>query len=383
MQTKEFCVYNETRENFLSPKVTVIDTKSDPLRAVKVLIEGLGPNAETGLWLNPLKSVPTVPRLSPYDLVYLDQDCRVMQGVALVPDDEVPRFDGHATSALLLPIHSFSRSQTHPGDQVIICSAEEMEHRPPRLPVLATPAPTYPVLLQATCNAEIHPPLISACASQPQTAIAPSHAVNEIQSPNHKKAPSRSRFLWDIVHIRVHISISIAYAPSSKSASFQTTQPSAKLANQLRAQGSSFKNRLLHQGPQLFARVKELVIRQRLPSSITTASACVAKATRAATTNLTAEYTAQWNVLKTCGSFCTKVFLGRCVQPCVATVTQLAAGATRPCARKLESWKLHYSNWADEFMFRPASISAHAEATAKGPAVRARSQQWLKARFLR
>jgi len=58
MQTKEFCVYNETRENFLSPKVTVIDTKSDPLKAVKVLIEGLGPNAETGLWLNPSRVFP-------------------------------------------------------------------------------------------------------------------------------------------------------------------------------------------------------------------------------------------------------------------------------------------------------------------------------------
>jgi hypothetical protein len=133
MQTKELCVYNETRENFMSSRVTVIDSKSDPLKGIKALIEGLGPHAEAGLWLNPLKSVPTVPTMSPYDLVYLDQDCRVVHSVAMIPDDEVPHFSGHATSALLLPIHTFSKSQAHPGDQVIICAAEEIERRPARV----------------------------------------------------------------------------------------------------------------------------------------------------------------------------------------------------------------------------------------------------------
>jgi hypothetical protein len=384
MQTKEFCVYNETRENFLSPKVTVIDTKSDPLKAVKALIEGLGPNAETGLWLNPLKSVPTVPRLSPYDLVYLDQDCRVMQGVALVPDDEAPRFDGQATSALLLPIHTFSTSQSHPGDQVIICSAEEMKHRPPRLPISATSTPASPVLLQATRKAEIHPPFITACASQPQTAIVPSDAIHEIQSPNHKKASSRIRFLRDIAHLRVHISISIAYAPSAESASSQTTQPSVEPANQLPAPGSSFKSRFLRQAPKLFARAREIVIPRRVRSAIATASASVAQTTRAATTSLTAECVAEWNVLKSCTSFCTEAFLRSCVRPTIAAVSELAIRATRACARKCQSWKVQYSNWAQEFMFRRTRLSDHTEAPpARRPAVRARSQQWLKARFLR
>src|ERR1700733_4679538 len=125
MQTKEYSVYNETRENFLSSRVTFIDTKSDPLRAVKVLIEGLAPNAETGLWLNPLKNIPTVPRLSSYDLVYLDKECRVLRGMALVADDDAPPFEGLATSALVLPIHSFSASHSHPGDKVILCAAAQ------------------------------------------------------------------------------------------------------------------------------------------------------------------------------------------------------------------------------------------------------------------
>ncbi len=387
MQTKEFCVYNETRENYLSPKVTVIDTKSDPLKAVKVLIEGLGPNAETGLWLNPLKSVPTVPRLSPYDLVYLDQDCRVMHGVALVPDDEAPRFDGQATSALLLPIHTFSTSQTHPGDQVIICSAEEMEHRPQRLPVSAPPAPASPVLAQAARNTEIHPLLIAACASQPQAATVPSDAVNPAQSPSPANRSSRIRFLRNIARLRVHISISIANAPSAQSASSQSLQPSVEPIDQLPAPGSSFKNRFLHPSPKFFAHAKEIVVPQRFRSAIPAVSASVAKTIRAATTNLAAECTAEWNVLKACGSFCAEAFL-RCVRPSIAVVSRLAARATRACARKCQFWKLQYVQWADEFVFRPPRLPAHIEdqatrSVAKRAAVRARGQQWLKARFLR
>jgi len=404
MQTKEFCVYNETRENFLSAKVTVIDTKSDPLKAVKVLIEGLGPNADTGLWLNPLKSVPTVPRLSPYDLVYLDEDCRVMHGVALVPDDEVPRFDGHATSALLLPIHTFSTSQSHPGDQVVICSAEEMEHRPVRLPVLTLPVPAYPVLVGSKGDEEIDAPVIAAWSNPFQTAIVPSEAVAEVPSPTPKKDLSKIRFLRDIVRLRVHISISIGYASSARSDALQTSQstlepgvergpgPAAKRAaelagepaDQLSTRWSLLKEQFLRKASKFFSQAKEIVLPQRVRTAVAAASGAVAKTTRAATTNLAAECTAEWNVLKSCGSFCGEAFLRRCVLPSIATVSQHAAKATRGCSRILESWKIQYSIWAEEFMFRPARIeNPSTHPATKRPAVRIPGHQWLKARFLR
>ena len=247
-----------------------------------------------------------------------------MQGVALVPDDEAPRFDGQATSALLLPIHTFSTSQSHPGDQVIICSAEEMEHRPPRLPLPAQPVPASPVLAQATRD-EIHPLLIAACASHPQTAIVPPDAVNVAQSPNSKNRLSRIRFLRDIARLRVHISISIAYAPSAEPAGSPTNQPCVEPVNPQPAPGSSFKNRFLRQAPKFFAQAKEIVIPQRVRSAIAAASASVAKTTRAAAMNFTAECVAEWNVLKACSSFCTEAFLRRCIRPSVAAVSRLAA----------------------------------------------------------
>ncbi len=144
MRTTEFCVYNETQENFLSTRATVIDSRSDPLKVVQVLVEGLAVGADTALWLNPISTLQSVPRLSPFDLILLDRDGRVVHGMELIPAARLPRLNGTAESALILPFHTFSTSQTHPGDHVVICPAEELQGRPERFPdpLISTPTPS-------------------------------------------------------------------------------------------------------------------------------------------------------------------------------------------------------------------------------------------------
>ena len=51
MDTRKYCVYNQARESFLSTGVTVIDTTHEPLKLLRVMVEGLARNAGTGLWL--------------------------------------------------------------------------------------------------------------------------------------------------------------------------------------------------------------------------------------------------------------------------------------------------------------------------------------------
>lgn len=229
MSTTEFCVYNQTRASFLTPRVTVI---SEPLKAVKALIEGLAPDADAGLWLNPLKSIPTVPRLSAYDLVYLDHEGRVVHGVELVPDDEAPRFDG-AVSALVLPARTFAASQTVPGDRVIFHPAEEPspeswvaapEAVGPPIPVLKfpvieprvtapneaeiAPAPSVGPLSVVTAIRQLQP-LVWPPVQDPQLSFS----IAEPLPIGPQKPSSRFDFLRSIVHLRIRVQISISTAP--------------------------------------------------------------------------------------------------------------------------------------------------------------------------
>jgi hypothetical protein len=360
MQTKELCVYNETRENFLSSRVTVIDSKSDPLKGIKALIEGLGPHAEAGLWLNPLKSVPNVPTMSPYDLVYLDQDCRVVHSVAMIPDDEVPHFSGHATSALLLPIHTFSKSQAHPGDQVIICTAEEIERRPVRVqlvpaPVAAIPSPAAQILRPfakpPSPQPVIHPPLLIEGFSQSQTALPQFEAIDQVQSPVRKKESSSIRFLRGIVHLRVHISFSIAPLPASKTTGSQPAQSNLKLP--ARPKGKSPTN-------------------------------TAAQWTRNSRARWTEIWTAQWASFKSRFLFRSEELRQKRIRPAIATIVAFSAKSTRFCTGRYESCKRSYLHWADGFMHSSARIAARpTPAEADRPATHPSRRQFLRARFPR
>jgi hypothetical protein len=125
METGKYRVYNQARESFLSQGVMVIDTTLEPLKLLRVMVEGLALNARTGLWLRPLTEIPKVPRLSPFDLIYLDGDGRVIQGVELLPGVNIPVFKQRAASAMILPLKTMSSSKTRPGDQLLMALAEE------------------------------------------------------------------------------------------------------------------------------------------------------------------------------------------------------------------------------------------------------------------
>ena len=90
MDTRVFCVYNLARGAFLSSKVTVADTASEPLKMLKVLVGGLGLDTVSGLLLSPLYAAPAVPRLFPFDLLYLDSDNQVVDAEEILPGVEFP-----------------------------------------------------------------------------------------------------------------------------------------------------------------------------------------------------------------------------------------------------------------------------------------------------
>ena len=130
MESQKYCVYNQTRESFLSLEVTMADARAGELRD---LIERLTVKPDSGLWMMPYRGIPSARGLSPIDLVYLDSDYCVIQEVESFPTSTVEPLKEEAASALVLPAHTIYSSQTQPGDQLVICVAGEMERRLERL----------------------------------------------------------------------------------------------------------------------------------------------------------------------------------------------------------------------------------------------------------
>ena len=126
MQRPKYCVYNQTRESFLSLGVTAADTT---MARLKGLIGKLTLGLDEGLWIVPSRGIHTVGVIFPLDLVYLDESNQVIHVVESFPTFRISPILAQAASVLELPTHTIYSSQTQPGDQLVICVAEEMEYR--------------------------------------------------------------------------------------------------------------------------------------------------------------------------------------------------------------------------------------------------------------
>ncbi len=124
MTSQTHRITNRTKGRLLSEDVHAVDATFEHLTVLRVLIEGLADNHEAGLWLTDLKSIPSVPRISPIDLIYVDQQQRVVEAVELLPGGEEPAFKSPAVSALVLPFGTISATETRVGDQLLIDGAE-------------------------------------------------------------------------------------------------------------------------------------------------------------------------------------------------------------------------------------------------------------------
>src|ERR1700756_3166608 len=126
MNTRTYCVYNQTRECFLSLSVTPADTT---FARLKGLIGRLKLRVDEGLWIVPSVGVHTLGVLFPLDLIYLDEKHQVIHVIEHFPRFRIAPIRTHASSVLELPTHTIYSSQTQPGDQLLICAVEEIESR--------------------------------------------------------------------------------------------------------------------------------------------------------------------------------------------------------------------------------------------------------------
>lgn len=144
------CAYNQTRECFLGLAVRVIDL---PVVRIGELVAARPLKSGDGLWLKPFRGMPAADIPVLLDLIYLDEDCRVIDAVESFPTFQGSSSSPRPESVLALPAHSIYSSQTQTGDQLVLCVADEMEQQLERLTgsrseMVAAPA------TQATINLE-------------------------------------------------------------------------------------------------------------------------------------------------------------------------------------------------------------------------------------
>jgi len=134
MESAQYCVYNQTSECFLSLGVTPDDST---LADLKGLLGGRAPRYDEGKWVTRPKSVHLFRLFSSRDLVFLDEKHCVVRTIESFPALRFAPVSASAASVLALPLHTISSSQTQPGNQLVICAAEELEFRLRRTPDLS------------------------------------------------------------------------------------------------------------------------------------------------------------------------------------------------------------------------------------------------------
>jgi uncharacterized membrane protein (UPF0127 family) len=130
MESRTHCAYNQTRECFLGLEVRAADL---PSTRVGELMSARPLKSGEGVWMAPFRGIPAAAIPAPLDLIYLDEDGRVIETVESFPTFQVSSSSPRPESVLALPAHSIYSSQTQPGDQLVLCVAEEMEGQLQRL----------------------------------------------------------------------------------------------------------------------------------------------------------------------------------------------------------------------------------------------------------
>jgi len=126
----KYCAYNQTRERFIGSQ---IDAEDISIANLDTRLPALEQRSGEGLWLVPFRGISATSVRIPVDLVYLDQDCAVLDTVESFPIFSVSASSLAPASVLVLPADTIRTTGTHPGDRLILCAPAEMKQRLHRL----------------------------------------------------------------------------------------------------------------------------------------------------------------------------------------------------------------------------------------------------------
>ena len=121
-----YCAYNPSRERFLCSFLETVDAMPENLGEH---LDTLMPGSHKAFWLVPFRGIAANQVNAPIDLIFLDQNYRVLAMAQSFPNSNPGSCDSPAASAIALPPGSIAASGTRAGDQVVLCSPQKMERR--------------------------------------------------------------------------------------------------------------------------------------------------------------------------------------------------------------------------------------------------------------
>ena len=120
------CVFNRNRESFVGLRVVPADTWRMRLKG---LIGSAGMRREDGIWLMPSRGTHTFGMRFPVDLIYLNSANRVIYLVERLRPFRISPIRRKCASILEMRTRAIASSNTHVGDDLIICAPDEMKER--------------------------------------------------------------------------------------------------------------------------------------------------------------------------------------------------------------------------------------------------------------
>jgi PilZ domain len=123
MDSPKYRLCNRSRESFLSLDITLVDTINESLKS---MVTDLALRPDGALWLKPYRGIPLTPGFPPFELIYLDDDLRVLQEVESYPSPSPKPLKGEPDSAIVLSPHTVLAMLVRPGDHLAICTPDEM-----------------------------------------------------------------------------------------------------------------------------------------------------------------------------------------------------------------------------------------------------------------
>lgn len=133
MERAQYCVYNQTSECFLSLGVTHGDSAVIRIRG---LVDRRPRRYDEGQWIQHPRGFQFFRIFSSRDLVFLDDKHRVIGAIESFPRLRLAPIGREVASVLVLPVKTIVSSQTQPGNNLVICLAEELEFRLRSMPDL-------------------------------------------------------------------------------------------------------------------------------------------------------------------------------------------------------------------------------------------------------